>query len=153
MDFLRRLLHRDRVTGQAARFVIVGLMNTVVDLGVFMLLDHIQGMPEVAAKGVSYALGICNSFFWNKHWTFNAAKSQKGWREFGMFSLVNLPPLIVNLVVFTALGLWIDSGSRWVQLGKAFGAAVVAVIWNFLGSRYFAFRHTALQDKSERTEQ
>ena len=153
MGSLRGLLHRDRATGQAARFVVVGALNTVVDLGAFTLLGRIPGMPEVAAKAVSYALGICNSFFWNKYWTFNAAKSQRGWREFGLFSLVNLPPLFVNVVVFTVLGIWIGSGSRWVQLGKAFGAAVVAVIWNFLGSRYFAFRHTALKQKSEGEQQ
>ena len=28
---------------------------------------------------------------------------------------------------------------------KAFAAAVVSVAWNFLGSRYFAFRHTAVK--------
>jgi putative flippase GtrA len=153
MELLRRLLHRDRITGQAARFVAVGVLNTVVDLGAFMLLERIPGMPEVAAKGVSYVLGICNSFLWNKYWTFNASKSKRGWREFGVFSLVNLPPLLVNVIVFTLLGLWIDSGSRLVQLGKAFAAAVVAVVWNFLGSRYFAFRHTALKGKSEKGQQ
>ncbi len=153
MDFLRRLLHRDRITGQAARFIIVGFMNTTVDLGVFMLLEQIPGMPEVAAKAVSYVLGICNSFMWNKHWTFKAAKSERGWREFGIFCLVNLPPLLVNVVVFTALGLWIDSGSRWAQLGKAFGAAVTVVTWNFLGSRYLAFRHTALEDPGKKEQQ
>jgi putative flippase GtrA len=155
MELLRRLLHRDRITGQAARFLAVGLLNTAVDLGVFFLLMHVPGVPapghegftyySTAAKGVSYFLGICNSFFWNKYWTFNAAKSARGRREFGMFLLVNLPPLLVNIVVFGLLGLWIHSGSRLVQLGKAFMAAVVAVVWNFLGSRYFAFRHTAVK--------
>jgi putative flippase GtrA len=163
MDFLRGLLHRDRATGQAARFVVVGVLNTVVDLGVLYLLMRIPGVPKAgehgftyystAAKSFSYALGICNSFLWNKYWTFSAGKSQKGWREFGMFVLVNLPPLVVNVVVFGLLGLWTHSGSALAQLGKAFIAAVVAVIWNFLGSRYFAFRHTALKEKSEREQQ
>jgi putative flippase GtrA len=155
MEPLRTLLHRDRVIGQAARFVVVGLLNTVVDLGVLYLLMHIPGVPtsgengfvyySTAAKGFSYILGICNSFLWNKYWTFNAGKSAKGWREFGMFVLVNIPPLVVNVVVFGLLGLWSHSGSDLAQEGKAFIAAVVAVIWNFLGSRYFAFRHTALK--------
>jgi len=51
----------------------------------------------------------------------------------------------VNVVVFTLLGLWIGSGSEAVRLAKAFAAAVVSVMWNFLGSRYLAFRHTALK--------
>jgi putative flippase GtrA len=140
-----QMLRRDRMAGQAVRFIIVGCVNTVVDLGAFYLLSLIPGMPLVVAKTISYILGICNSFVWNKYWTFSAGGSQRGVREFAVFFAVNLPPLIVNVVVFTILGLWIDSGSTWVQLFKAIAAAVVSVAWNFLGSRYLAFRHTALK--------
>jgi len=140
-----RLLSRDRASGQALRFVVVGLSNTVVDLGIFWLLAKGFGVPDIAAKTISYILGIGNSFIWNKLWTFSARRSGRGWREFGFFLLVNLPPLAVNVVVFGLLGLWTTSGSFAAREGKAFIAAVVAVIWNFTGSRYLAFRHTALK--------
>lgn len=146
VDLIRRLLHRDRWTGQAVRFIIVGVINTGVDLGIFYLLSLIPGMPHVAAKGISYVAGICNSFVWNKYWTFSAGGSERGKREFAVFFAVNTPPLIVNIVVFTLLGIWIDSGTVWVRMAKAFAAAVVSVTWNFLGSRYFAFKHTAVKD-------
>ena len=149
MDLIRRLLHRDRITGQAARFVVVGVLNTLVDLGAFYLLGLIPGMPHAAAKGVSYVLGICNSFVWNKYWTFNAGRSERGGREFAIFFLVNLPPLIVNVVVFWGLGIWIDSGSELVRMAKGFVAAVVSVAWNFLGSRYIAFRHSAVKGTND----
>jgi putative flippase GtrA len=140
-------MHRDRITGQAARFIVVGLINTLVDMGAFYLLSLIPGMPHTLAKGISYVLGICNSFVWNKYWTFNAGGSAQGKREFAVFFLVNLPPLAVNIVVFTVLGIWLDSGSVATRMLKAFVAAIGAVVWNFLGSRYFAFRHTAVKDK------
>lgn len=149
MDLLRRLLHRDRITGQAVRFVVVGLLNTLVDLGAFYLLGLIPGMPHVAAKGISYVLGICNSFFWNKYWTFNARGSARGGREFAIFFAVNLPPLVINVFVFGLLGIWLKSGSQWVRMGKGFAAAVVSVAWNFLGSRYFAFRHSAVKETND----
>jgi putative flippase GtrA len=139
-------LHRDRISGQVVRFIMVGVLNTIVDLGAFYLLSVIPGMPHVAAKAISYVLGICNSFVWNKYWTFSAGKSERGRREFALFFMVNLPPLLVNIIVFTLLGIWIDSGNWLVRLGKAFAAAVVSVAWNFLGSRYLAFRHTALKE-------
>jgi putative flippase GtrA len=142
---ISRLLRRDRASGQAVRFLVVGLLNTAVDLGAFYLLTLIPGMPDIAAKTMSYILGICNSFVWNKYWTFGAKSSGRTGREFGLFFLVNLPPLIVNIVVFSLLGLWTTSGSFAAREGKAFIAAVVAVVWNFLGSRYLAFRHTALK--------
>jgi len=141
------MLRRDRMAGQAVRFIAVGLVNTAVDLGVFYLLSLIPGMPLVLAKTLSYMVGICNSFVWNKYWTFSAAHSRRGPREFAVFFAVNLPPLLVNVIVFTLLGLWIDSGSVWVRMAKAFAAAVVSVAWNFFGSRYLAFRHTALRNK------
>lgn len=138
-------LRRDRMAGQAVRFIMVGVLNTAVDLVAFYLLSLIPGMPEVAAKAISYMLGICNSFVWNKYWTFSARGSGRGWREFGVFFAVNIPPLLVNVVAFTLLGLWIESGTWYVRMGKAFAAAVISVAWNFLGSRYLAFRHTALK--------
>lgn len=133
------------MTGQAARFIVVGLLNTLVDMGAFYVLGLIPEMPHSVAKALSYVLGICNSFVWNKYWTFSAGGSARGKREFAIFFLVNLPPLVVNVVVFTVLGIWIDSGSALVRMAKAFAAAVVSVAWNFLGSRYFAFKHTAIK--------
>ena len=144
-----RFLHRERIAGQLLRFIIVGLVNTAVDLVAFYLLGLIPGMPDVAAKAISYILGILNSFVWNKYWTFGARRSARGRREFTVFFSVNVPPLLVNVVVFTVLGLWIDSGTFWVRMAKAFAAAVVSVVWNFLGSRYLAFRHTALLGRQD----
>ncbi len=138
-------LKRERVGGQAVRFLIVGLSNTAVDLIIFNLLRFIPGMPDVAAKAVSYFCGIVNSFFWNKYWTFNARGTSKGKREFAVFLAVNLPPLVVNVVVFALLGIWAGQGSFIVRNGKAFGAAVVTIAWNFVGSRYLAFRHVTLK--------
>jgi putative flippase GtrA len=142
-----RFLHREHVAGQFVRFVVVGVVNTFVDLAAFYLLSLIPGMPEIAAKAVSYFLGICNSFVWNKYWTFSAGRSSRGKREFAFFFLVNLPPLAVNVIVFTLLGLWVGEGSFLVRMSKAFAAAVITVAWNFVGSRYLAFRHTALKGR------
>ena len=110
----------------------------MVDLGAFYLLTLIPGMPEIVAKTISFILGICNSSVWNKLWTFGA-RTPAG--RAGVRSVLsgNLPPLIVNIVVFSLLGLWTTSGSFAVREGKAFIAAVVAVIWNFLGSRILRF--------------
>jgi putative flippase GtrA len=142
-------LGRERLGGQAVRFLIVGLANTAVDLIIFNLLRLIPGMPDPAAKAISYFCGIVNSFFWNKYWTFGARRSAKGKREFLVFVAVNLPPLVVNVVVFSLLGIWAGEGSFIVRNAKAFGAAVVTIAWNFVGSRYLAFRHTALRKRPD----
>jgi putative flippase GtrA len=141
---LPSFLKRERIGGQAVRFIIVGLANTAVDLVIFSLLRLV--MPDVAAKAISYCCCIVNSFVWNKYWTFGARGSAKGKREFLVFFAVNLPPMVVNVVVFTLLGFWIGPSSFWVRIGRAFLAAVITIAWNFFGSRYLAFRHTAVPD-------
>lgn len=135
------------MTGQAVRFVIVGMVNTVVDMGIFFLLGLMPGMSMVAAKFISYNLGTANSFVLNKYWTFGAGHSKRGLREFGVFFAVNVPPLVVDVVVFAMLGLWADSGTFGVRMTKAFAAAVVTAAWTFFGSRYLAFRQTAVEGR------
>jgi putative flippase GtrA len=143
-----RLLSRDRASGQALRFIVVGVSNTIVTLAVFALLARVFHVPDIPSNAIAYILGIANSFFWNKYWTFGARRSGRGWREFGFFFLVNLPPLVVNLVVFSALNLGFKSESFLIREAETFAAALVAVAWNFFGSRYLAFRHTALKRDS-----
>ena len=145
---ITRLLRRDHMTGQAVRFVIVGVINTVVDMGAFYLLGLIPGMPLVAAKAISYNLGTADSFMLNKYWTFNAGGSKRGLREFGVFFAVNVPPLVVDVVVFAMLGLWAGSGTFWERMAKAFAAALVTTAWSFFGSKYLAFRQPAVEGRS-----
>jgi putative flippase GtrA len=140
-----RLISRDRASGQALRFVVVGVTNTLVTLGVFALLARVLHVPDIPANALAYLIGIANSFIWNKYWTFSARRSGHGWREFGLFFLVNLPPFIVNVVVFSALNLGFKSESFLIRESETFAAALVAVVWNFFGSRYLAFRQTALK--------
>ena len=145
-------MSRDRASGQLLRFIIVGLSNTVVTLAFFALLAKVLHVPDIPANAVAYVLGIVNSFLWNKYWTFGAKASGRGWREFGLFFLVNLPPLLVNVVVFTALNIGFKSGSFVLHEAETFAAALVAVAWNFVGSRYLAFRHTALKKTDSPSE-
>ena len=140
-----RLLSRDRASGQALRFVVVGVSNTLVTLGIFALLAKVLHVPDIPANALAYLFGIANSFVWNKYWTFSARGTGHGWREFGLFFLVNLPPFIVNVVVFSALNLGFKSESFLIRESETFAAALVAVVWNFFGSRYLAFRQTALK--------
>ena len=138
-------MSRDRASGQALRFIVVGVSNTLVTLAFFALLAKVLHVPDIPANAIAYVLGIVNSFLWNKYWTFGAKGSGKGWREFGFFFLVNVPPLAVNIVVFTVLKFGFKSESFLIREAETFAAALVAVAWNFVGSRYLAFRHTALK--------
>ena len=64
---------------QAVKFGLVGVLNTAVDWLVCCLTHGLAyfGDHLTFAKGISYTVGVLNSFFWNKTWTFrSSAKTQ-----------------------------------------------------------------------------
>ena len=128
---------------EVGKFILVGSLNTFVDLGVlnvFILATAITaGAMFSVFKGVAFIVAVINSYFWNKHWTFKAEKGR--FREFLVVSLigflinVGVASVMVNLVGPLG-GL---SGPIWANIG-AITATVVALLWNFLGYKFFVFK-------------
>ncbi len=57
---------------QAAKYCIVGVGNTLLSLAVIWVLTKKVGCTEVFSNFVGYVVGITNSFFWNRRWTFRS---------------------------------------------------------------------------------
>ena len=55
------------------RFGCVGGLNTIVDFGVFILLNSLFGVNYVVSQILSYSSGTLNSYFLNKFWKFPAS--------------------------------------------------------------------------------
>jgi putative flippase GtrA len=67
------------VTGQAVRFLTVGGLATVVDVGLFNLLHVLAGADPLLAKTVSTVAGAMVAFVGNRQWSF-AARGDLGLR-------------------------------------------------------------------------
>jgi len=121
---------------QAVKFGLVGLLNTGVDLGAYFVLTRWLGMARlpVVAKGISYSLGIANSFFWNKTWTFRSTAST--WKTLIPFVLVSLAALGLNAGGMQ-LGLNVLHLPELVALSLA---TVLTLAWNFAFSKFVIFR-------------
>jgi putative flippase GtrA len=120
------------------RFVAVGILNTGVDYGGFLLLTAV-GLPALPAHALSYTAGLLNSFFWNKFWTFRAA---------GRFSLGEIIRfVIVNLAALALSGGIMELGIR-VFLLPDFIAKAAALPFsfavNFIGNRLWVFPKKSL---------
>jgi putative flippase GtrA len=61
------------LTGQLARFLVVGASNTAVTLVVYAVLVR-AGVPPVAASVVAFAAGAANGFRLNRAWTFRSER-------------------------------------------------------------------------------
>lgn len=122
---------------QFIKFNLVGIMNTAVDFGVFMILNHYLGLVYTVSQVISYSCGMINSYFFNKFWTF---QKKEGFTaiEVAKFVLVNLCSLGVSLLVLYIL----QSKWNWKVLPSKVLATGFSVGVNFLGNKLWVFEAT-----------
>jgi len=145
---------------QIAKFGVIGVMNTLVDLGLLAVITFafrqyfeinsadliIPGFILIyysLFKGLSFIVANVNSYFWNKYWTFEADVSQKKSTEFIQFFVVSLIGLAINVLVaslFVKLAPF--GGATSDQIGLLGGAAgsVAGLAWNFIGYKFIVFK-------------
>ncbi len=137
---------------QAAKFLMVGVLNTLVDLGVLNFLMFVSGqssgMPFQIFKTVSFLFAVINSYFWNKFWAFkkeNEGKIEvKSGKEVLQFFIVSIIGWAINfgisyLVVNIVKPQFGISDKLWANIG-AVSATGGNMIWNFIGYKFIVFR-------------
>ena len=132
---------------EIAKFIVVGTLNTFVDLGVWNLLIYSTGIaigwPISVFKLASFVVAATNSFFWNKYWTFGgagsttAAETAKFYIVTGLGGLINagIVSVLINFVSAPA-GLTIE---RWDNIAAVI-AVIVVLFWNFVGYKFIVFK-------------
>jgi putative flippase GtrA len=132
---------------QVAKFVLVGALNTFVDLGIlngFILVTGVaSGGGYLLFKTIAFAAALTNSYFWNKHWTFESTggKTKDEAVQFGLVSFVGFllnvatAHIVVNIIgpqAGLAPGVWGNVG--------ALAAICIALFWNFFGYKLWVFK-------------
>lgn len=120
---------------QIVRFGLVGVLNTFVDAGIYYLLSRSGLMHDlVLAKAISYALGVLNSYYWNKAWTFRSHVESR--RAFLPFVLANL--LAVGLNTW-GMHLALETLAL-PETGALLLATAMTFLWNFIANKFFIFK-------------
>ena len=120
---------------QFVKFNLVGVLNTLVDIGVYALLTAI-GLNPYVAQVISYACGVLNSYLFNTLWTFKKEKRRTE-REFILFVCVNLVSLGVSLGMIYAAKHYLHVEDALIQ---KLIATPVAMVVNFIGNKLFVFK-------------
>ena len=133
---------------QAVKFILVGALNSFVDLGVLNFLMFLTGVASgwffSIFKALSFSVSVIHSYFWNKYWTFGRKETRPGLREFvqffaiagiGFFLNVGIASLVVNIIK-PQFGL---SPELWANIGAIIAIICVAA-WNFLGYKFIVFK-------------
>jgi len=148
-----------RVIWQLAKFVVIGFMNTLFDLGMLSLLllifrdyFHIESKEILIMgitfyslfKGMSFIVANINSYYWNKYWTFEQNATKKTGVEFLQFLTVSVIGFIINVVVASYVFKGISpiaglNSDQWGLIG-AMAGSVSGLAWNFIGYKFIVFK-------------
>lgn len=136
---------------QLVTFAVIGLINTFVDLIVFVLLRSHQ-VPLIVANIVSTSLALGLSFVLNRKFTFRV--EQSGRRTFLLFVVVTLIGLWVlqpAIIVATSYllkqpfvhallsNMGLDT-PHWITVFSKIAAVPFTLAWNFVLYKIVVFR-------------
>lgn len=131
-------------------FCAVGLINTAVDVALYLFLQS-YGLPIIIANICSTSAALTVSFILNKRFTFN--NSDNGHRRIVPFLAVTLiglwvlqPIIIYSVIAFLSIGAVRDllmpilhSYGAWQSLMGKLIATPATIIWNYVLYKYFVF--------------
>lgn len=121
---------------QLFRFGLVGIGNTAIDACVYIGLtrtsDFFAAQYLLAASVAFVAAGV-NSFFWNKHWTFNDGVHYSH-AQLVRFFIVALVAFVLNGVI-----LWVLVSMNLNDIIGKLVASVSAGGINFLLQKFWTF--------------
>ncbi len=119
-------------------FLSVGAFEFLLDVSVFQAL-FMLGYGPIAARIVSSGAAITLTWYLNRRHVFRTAQTSRSGPEYARYVVIQSGGLAVNFGVYLAL---LNSVQvlREVPVLALCGGALVAITFNFLGARYWAFR-------------
>ncbi len=128
------------------KYCVVGVMNTLITLGSIFICKSLLGVDPYVSNAIGYALGLLNSFLWNKNWVF---------RSKGKYT-----PEAIKFLLGFALCYAVQFSAVWIITNSSFGSItydigffvisgygiatlvgnVLYTVCNFIYNRVFTFR-------------
>jgi len=158
--------HRHKEIERFIKFAFVGVVGTIVDLGmtnllmkyVFHVTKDDPGAPVLIASTIGFTLAVINNFIWNRYWTYPDSRSHPIMTQLGQFFLVNLGGLLIRIVIVVILSpqlsfligslphtllqsLSITKDVQAILGGESaiLASIVVVMLWNFFVNRYWTY--------------
>lgn len=128
-----------------ARFVLVGIWNTIFGYGIFCLFDTLfawlfssRSAAYMCAMVLTQILAVINAYIFHKHITFKSkAKGKAIIAEFFRFSTTYVVTFCLSLVL---LPTFVEIGHITPKIAAAIITLICTVI-SYLGHSRFSFRH------------
>ena len=133
------------------KFGLVGLSGVFVDMAVVVLCREAFGLDERLGALPAFVLAVTWNFELNRRYTFTQSQS-RWWNAYLSFVFVGLLGLGVRLATMHVLIAWLGmTAAKTLQLGPlslsflrlsyvaSFLGIATAYLYNFVGSKYWAF--------------
>lgn len=135
---IQRLAHaweQRAVTLKALSFAAVGVINTLIDLGVFLAAYNVFKLPLIPANVLAWLVAVSGSYVMNSFVTFAAESGRRlRWRDYGAFVASGIAGVIANTATLVIASYWVP-----VLAAKLLAIAVSFVV-NFSLSHFVVFR-------------
>lgn len=132
---------------QFIKFLIVGVINTLVTLVVIFVCKSWLGVNQWVSNAIGYVAGVINSFVWNKQWVFRSSKSagHEAVKFLAGFFVCYGIQFFVTWFLTNRMGL---GELQWQLLGMTFTGYAVATLFgmcvytiaNFIFNRIVTFK-------------
>jgi putative flippase GtrA len=163
--FIERMSQR-RGVRQFAKFVIVGISSTAIDMGLHAILyKGINGALNeslrkfafglnssiselivaydvdpafVLLKALTFILATLNGFYWNRKWTFDAVDKDRAHRQLIRSYIVYGIGLLINTTV--AGSIHHPGAGKLLYVVSLLVATVITTAWTFPKNKFWTFR-------------
>ena len=144
---LRRAWRDRAVTLKAASFAMVGVVNTLIDLGIFLTAYSAFGLPLIAANVFSWLIAVSCSYVMNSFITFAHESGRKlSWRAYGTFVASGIAGVIANTAMLVVASYWMP------VIAAKLLAIIASFVVNFSLSHFVVFRPRAVPVKHHPNE-
>jgi putative flippase GtrA len=125
----------DHLSGELLRYIVVGGLASIVDVGLLVGLTTFGGVYYLHAATIALGCGLLTSYLLSIAWVFQ----ERTWRnpvvEFGLFTLISGVGLMGN-----GACMWILTEYAHLHyLGSKLVAALCVFLWNFLAKKCVLF--------------
>lgn len=129
---------RKELLKEVLAYVFWGVMTTLVNLGLFFLLDTVLSIPYLVANAVAIVGSILFAYVVNKLFVFESktASWQENIREFLSFIGFRLLSGLVDMLIMWLLVDFLTLDTNLAKLATQF----IIVVLNYIFSKFFIFK-------------
>jgi putative flippase GtrA len=132
---LRRAWQERAIALKAVSFGLIGVLNTALDLGIFMIAYSVLEVPLVVANVIAWFVAVSFSYVMNSSITFAAESGGKlRWRDYASFVLSGVAGVIANTTALVVASYFVP------VLAAKLLAILVSFVVNFSLTHFVVFR-------------